>query len=99
MWRLAGGLSSRRAKFLQLVPRAMVELDLEAVQKITWRFEGYASARRRAMCSRYGVDTTQGGACPWQQLRWVEIFNRCARRLLSSKGCKTAAYVTCGIWQ
>jgi hypothetical protein len=40
MWRLAGGLSSRRAKFLQLVSRAMVGLDLEAMQKITWRFEG-----------------------------------------------------------
>jgi hypothetical protein len=38
VWRLAGGLSTRRANFLQLVSRAMVRLDLEAA-KINWRFE------------------------------------------------------------
>jgi hypothetical protein len=47
--------------------RAMVRLDLEAVQKITWRFEGYASTRRCATCDRYGTDTMQGGA--WLRLR------------------------------
>jgi hypothetical protein len=39
--------------------RAMVRLDLEVVQKITWRFEGYASTRRRAMYCRCRADTTQ----------------------------------------
>jgi hypothetical protein len=67
MWRLAGGSSSRRANFLQLVSRATVRLDLKDVQKITWRFEGYASTRRRATCDRYGADTMQGGA--WLRLR------------------------------
>jgi hypothetical protein len=47
-WRLAGGSSPRRANFLQLVSRDMVRLDLEAVQRITWRFESYASTRCRA---------------------------------------------------
>jgi hypothetical protein len=58
-WRLASGSFPRRANFLQLVSRAMVRLDLEALRKITWRFEGYASTRRRATYGRCGADTTK----------------------------------------
>jgi hypothetical protein len=65
-WRLAGGSSPRRANFLQLVSRAMVRLDLEVVQKITWRFEGYASTRCRSLCGQCGADSAQGGAYSWQ---------------------------------
>jgi hypothetical protein len=72
-WRLAGGSSPQRANFLQSVSRAMVGLDLEVVQKITWRFESYASIRCHSLCDRCGVDTTQGGA-------WLRLRLRRARR-------------------
>jgi hypothetical protein len=36
----------------------MVRLDLEALRKIIWRFEGYyASTRHRATCNRSDADT------------------------------------------
>jgi hypothetical protein len=70
-WRLSGGSSPRKANFLQLVSRAMVGLDLEAVRKITLRFEGYASTVCRATCGRCGADTTQGGALLLLRLQQV----------------------------
>jgi hypothetical protein len=49
----------------------MVGLDLEAVRKITLRFEGYASTVCRATCGRCGADTTQGGALLLLRLQQV----------------------------
>jgi hypothetical protein len=57
---------------------AMVRLDQEALRKITWRFEGYASIRRRAMCDRYRADTTQGGAWLRQRSQWVDVSIDCS---------------------
>jgi hypothetical protein len=85
VWRLAGGSSPRRANFLQLVSRAMVRLDLEALRKITWRFEGYASRRRRATCDRYEADTMQGGT--WLRLRSQRVDVRSTTARVSSQLC------------
>jgi hypothetical protein len=50
-------LVAAEGNFLTIGVKAMVGLDLETVQKITWRFEGYASTRRRIMYGRCKADT------------------------------------------
>jgi hypothetical protein len=90
-WRLSGGSSPRKANFLQLVSRAMVGLDLEAVRKITWRFEGYASTVCRATCGRCGADTTQGEhCCCYDRSGLYDAspkikFGRCMQRVTESR--------------